>query len=132
MIEERGDEGMSVRSVDVRNTVARTQDVERVQRVQNDAAKAGQQVFAAELSRQAEEKPRQVARSREAEQPEIRDRREGSGKGSQGGSAGHADGGVASGAGGPGPGQDDQAGQAGRAGEGDEVPPGGRLLDVEV
>lgn len=83
---------MSVRSVDVQNAIARTQEAERVQKVQNDMAKAGQQAFAAEFSRRAEEKSHQVTSSPRPEGDKIRDEKERRGKRSQDAPEGEAQG----------------------------------------
>lgn len=122
---------MSVRSVDVQNAVARTQDAERIQRVQNDAAKTGQQAFAAELSRRAEEKSHQVTSPPRSEKAEIRDKREGQGRGSRGEPEGKArkargsDDRVMANA------DDGDAGQSSEAGQG-EPTSRGKIIDVEV
>lgn len=75
---------MSVRSVDVQNAVARAAEAERVQRVQNEAGATGQQAFAAELSKRAEERSTQVTSSPRAEEGVIRDEKERRRKGSGG------------------------------------------------
>ncbi|MGE5593376.1 MAG: hypothetical protein ACM3X3_06810 [Betaproteobacteria bacterium] len=130
---------MSVRSVDVQNAVARATEAERVQRVQNEAGATGQQAFAAELSKRAEERSTQVTSSPKAEDEVIRDekerRRKGSGEAGSGqararGGRG-AGGGAPDGASGAGAAETPAAG-SGPAGTVGESPLPGRIIDVEV
>lgn len=131
---------MSVRSVDVQNAVARAGEAERVQRIQNETAATGQQAFAAELSKRAEERSSQVTSSPRAEEEKIRDekerRRKGSGSGEAGSGQTQARGERDAG--------DTPAAQAGSTpagtapagtaptGTGGESPMPGRIIDVEV
>ena len=129
---------MSVRSVDVQNAVARAAEAERVQRVQNEAGATGQQAFAAELSKRAEERSTQVTSSPRAEEGVIRDekerRRKGSGEAGSGQagarrerSAGDAsDAPAGTGAPGTAPARTAPTGTRG------ESPMPGRIIDVEV
>ena len=63
---------MSMRSIDVQNVIARSKEIEGIQRAQNRAAATGQQAFEAELSKQAEEKSHQVQSSPEIQREKIR------------------------------------------------------------
>ncbi len=127
---------MSVRSVDVQTAIARTQEAERVQRAQNDVARAGQQAFAAELSRRAEERSHKVTSSPRSEQDKIHDekgRRDG--RGEKDAMEGKGQGAPArAGSGGKG-GPDEREAYAGQGGgearpDGSSIP--GRIIDVEV
>lgn len=132
---------MSVRSVDVQNAVARATEAERVQRVQNEAGATGQQAFAAELSRRAEQRSTQVTSSPKAEEEAIRDEKERSRKGAgetgsgqartRGGHGGPGGGAAPDGASGAGASGTSPAG-SGPAGTGGESPLPGRIIDVEV
>lgn len=63
---------MSMRSIDVQNVIARSKEIEGIQRAQNRVATTGQQAFEAELLKQAEEKSSQVQSSPETEHERIR------------------------------------------------------------
>ena len=63
---------MSMRSIDVQHVVARSKEIEGIQRAQNRVATTGQQAFEAELSKQAEEKSHQVQSSPETQHEKIR------------------------------------------------------------
>lgn len=124
---------MSVRSVDVQNAIARTQEAERVQRMQNDVGKTGQQAFAAELSRRAEERSHQVTSSPRAEEEKIREEKERRGGGSQDTGEGKARGtpGKTAARIGPPNEGDARTEQGGEGGPGETATPG-QIIDVEA
>ena len=62
---------MSMRSIDVRNVIAKSKEIEGIQRAQNRVASAGQQAFEAELSKRAEEKSEKVQSSPETQHERI-------------------------------------------------------------
>lgn len=124
---------MSVRSVDVQNAIARTHEAERIQRMQEHVAKTGQQTFADELSRRAEETSHQVTSSPRAEEEKIRDEKERRGRGSRDTPEGRARrtprGTIAR----TSPAGDGDAGmQQGSESRSDETAIPGRIIDVEV
>ncbi|NLS45377.1 MAG: hypothetical protein GX969_06535 [Firmicutes bacterium] len=63
---------MSMRSIDVRNVIAKSKEVEGIQKVHHRMAATGQQTFETELSKQAESKSRQVQAAPEADSEKIR------------------------------------------------------------
>ncbi|MFZ5925454.1 MAG: hypothetical protein ACOYW4_09440 [Bacillota bacterium] len=123
---------MSVRSVDVQNAIARTQEAERVQRVQNDVARTGQQAFAAEFSRRAEERSHQVTSSPRPEGDKIRDEKERRGRGSQDAPEGKAQGTPGRATGQAGTSEEAARTQQGGESRAEETLVSGRVIDVEV
>ena len=70
---------MSMRSIDVRNVIAKSKEVEGIQKAQNRVATTGQEAFEAELSKQAKETSDKVQSSPKTQHEKIRndDRRRG-------------------------------------------------------
>ncbi len=58
---------MSMRSIDVRNVIVKSKEVEGIQKAQNRVTTTGQQAFEAELSKRAEEKSSTVQSSPETQ-----------------------------------------------------------------
>ncbi len=63
---------MSMRSIDVRNVIVKSKEVEGIQKAQNRVTTTGQQAFEAELSKRAEEKSSTVQSSPETQHEKIR------------------------------------------------------------
>jgi hypothetical protein len=78
-----GGEAVSMRSIDVRNVIAKSKEIEGIQRAQNRVATTGQQAFEAELSKQAEEKSSKVQSPPETQHEKIRHDDKGQGGGAE-------------------------------------------------
>jgi len=63
---------VSMRSIDVRNVIVKSKEVEGIQKAQNRVTTTGQQAFEAELSKRAEEKSSTVQSSPETQHEKIR------------------------------------------------------------
>ncbi|HHV61060.1 MAG TPA: hypothetical protein GXX51_00215 [Firmicutes bacterium] len=73
---------MSIRPLDVQNVISKAQEVERIQRVQDEGAKLQQQAFASELQRKADERSQQVTSTPESRGSKIENQRQRDGKNS--------------------------------------------------
>jgi len=67
-----GGEAVSMRSIDVRNVIAKSKEIEGIQGAQNRVATTGQQAFESELSKRAEEKSGRVQSTPETQYEKIR------------------------------------------------------------
>ncbi|NPV53672.1 MAG: hypothetical protein HPY71_09125 [Firmicutes bacterium] len=67
---------MSIRPLDLQNVISKAQEVERIQRVQDEGAKLQQQAFASELQHKADERSQQVTSAPEARGGKIEERRQ--------------------------------------------------------
>lgn len=72
-----------MRSIDVRNVIAKSKEIEEIQRAHNRVTTTGQQAFEAELSKRAEEESSKVQSPPETQHEKIRSEDKGRGDGAE-------------------------------------------------